>query len=207
VGKRVLPILLAGIALAVGCGGGDDGGADDGPPRHVPDRTATDLTGAWWSWAARRPEGEDPVSDTSGGRCAQDQPRGVFFLAGTFGGSAARKCQVPRDTRVFFPVVNMVCDVVGDVERAQQDCGEGIRTARRRVELDGEPLKDVYLEAPPFQFESHPASPVGGGGGQAVAVGWHGDIDRLTPGRHTLRWTAATDDGFALDVRYELTVR
>ena len=44
------------------------------------------------------------------------------------------------------------------------------------------------------------------GAGPSVAVGWHVDLDGLPPGRHTLAFSGSYS-GFALDVRYELTVR
>jgi len=133
---------------------------------------------------------------------------GVFFLAGTYGGNAVRRCSVPANRRVFLPVVNLMCGAPpGETARVQDECGADVRGARRRVELDGEPLKDVYLESPPFDFRPHPGAVNGGNDGRAVAVGWHVDLDRLAPGRHSLRWTASTEDGFGVDVRYELTVR
>jgi hypothetical protein len=61
----------------------------------------------WWIWCLNQGEERSPALDGSGSRCQQDQiyPQ-VWFLAGTFGDKAIRRCQVPSGKALFFPIVN-----------------------------------------------------------------------------------------------------
>jgi hypothetical protein len=66
-----------------------------------------DWSKRWWIWCLNQGEERSPALDGSGIRCQQDQfyPQ-VWFLAGTFGDKAIRKCQVPSRKSLFFPIVN-----------------------------------------------------------------------------------------------------
>src|SRR5829696_7667000 len=58
------------------------------------------LTAAWWTWAAQDPS--PVVGNYEGGeQCEGEFVDGVFFLAGTTGGTAERTCTVPADTALF----------------------------------------------------------------------------------------------------------
>src|ERR1700736_2743901 len=48
----------------------------------------------WWQWLLPIPPALNPNLDTTGVNCAQGQAGPVWFLAGTFGGSATRTCTV-----------------------------------------------------------------------------------------------------------------
>jgi hypothetical protein len=49
-----------------------------------------DLSTKWWQWAASISADKSPMKDNTGANCAQGQTYPVWFLAGTFGGSAQR---------------------------------------------------------------------------------------------------------------------
>ena len=79
--------------------------ADPGtlPPGQLPAFTAE-----WWQWALSIPKSRNPLFDTTGENCMIGQRDVVWFLAGTlFGGSATRRCSVPEDKTLFFPVINI----------------------------------------------------------------------------------------------------
>lgn len=54
-----------------------------------------------------RPDDISPVRDTTGEHADWNQPDDLWFLAGTYGGRVVRRCAIPADRRVFFPVLNM----------------------------------------------------------------------------------------------------
>jgi hypothetical protein len=98
-----------------GSGGVDDGGTDGGDAGVDDDlyvypvgstingQTYAQWGTAWWEWALGIPKATNPLLN---GDCTQDQPSGVFFLAGNAGGTDVRTCTVPADTPLFFPILN-----------------------------------------------------------------------------------------------------
>ena len=93
-------LFIAAVALLLaGCAGA--------PPQATPTSDApttasngaapsdADLQAKWWTWALSSPQARNPVADPTGQFCAEDQPKDVWFLAGTFGGAAQRTCEVP----------------------------------------------------------------------------------------------------------------
>jgi hypothetical protein len=73
------------------------------------DLSAGALSAAWWRFVMSKPLDANPLTDTTGARCAHGQSGPVFFLVGFFGdGAAERECVVPAGKVLFFPVVNGV---------------------------------------------------------------------------------------------------
>jgi hypothetical protein len=73
------------------------------------DRSWEDWTALWWKWSFGNgtvPE-MTPIGDITGVLCCKNQNEPyVWFLAGTFGGKAIRKCTIPKGKSLFFPIVN-----------------------------------------------------------------------------------------------------
>jgi hypothetical protein len=60
----------------------------------------------WWRWCYAKPN-ENLVSDNlREPYVGCDNFRNVWFLAGTFGGDASRKCRIPLGKSLFFPLIN-----------------------------------------------------------------------------------------------------
>ncbi len=80
--------------------------------------TYGEWSARWWQWLLSIPSATNPNLDTTGANCAQKQVGPVFFLAGTFGGSAVtRSCTVPAGKALFFPILNAIFGAgVGDCE-------------------------------------------------------------------------------------------
>jgi hypothetical protein len=71
--------------------------------------TYGEWSARWWQWLLSIPAATNPNSDTTGANCAQEQAGPVWFLAGTFGGSAVtRSCTVPAGKALFFPILNSI---------------------------------------------------------------------------------------------------
>lgn len=199
--RRVALLVLAGALAGQGCGSDSPPRREAGSPRDV-----RELAAQWWRWATS--ERRDPVRDPTGARCTRGQPEGVFFLAGTPGGAAQRTCEVPAGVRVFLPILNRVCPTEGAAASDAADaCGEGLERAELELSVDGRPHRTEYVESAAFELDPDPGSFVGETRGEVVAVGHHALLDPLAPGRHTVAFRGDDRDGFALDVRYRLTVQ
>ncbi|MBX9900421.1 MAG: hypothetical protein K2Y28_06510 [Burkholderiaceae bacterium] len=79
------------------------------PPDYVLNgKTKADLSATWWQWAFSTNDEINPVRDKSGINCGVGQNGNVWFLAGGFGSSKiSRRCEIPSNKYVFFPVINM----------------------------------------------------------------------------------------------------
>lgn len=68
-----------------------------------------DYVNMWWQWAVSMSNEESPVQDRVGVKCSVNQIGPVWFLAGGYGSSKIiRKCSIPSDKHIFFPVINML---------------------------------------------------------------------------------------------------
>ena len=69
----------------------------------------------WWKWFHSMPSERNPALDSTGEfwNTAQNQPY-VWFLAGTLGGSAIRRCEMPYGKAIFFPIVTSIFSFVLD---------------------------------------------------------------------------------------------
>ena len=204
-GKHPLVLVLVAVLLVfmlAGCGGDDEKPEPTAAPAAAATPDPDELAVTWWKWATQRPKGQDPVSDKTGVRCAQDQPDDVFFLAGTTGGAARRDCEVPAGRPLFFPVLNVWCP--RSVGRAS--CGDVVRDADIRVTVDGERVDTRVIASCPCAAEPNPRSPLAVRGSQFVDAGHYALVDGLDPGKHRVKFSGLADD-FGVGAVYDLTVR
>jgi hypothetical protein len=196
----VAALLL--VCLVAGCGSEDASSTEAPAPTAEPTPDPDELAVEWWKWAVRRPKGQDPVTDRTGSRCAQDQPDDVFFLAGTTGGAVRRRCEVPAGRPLFFPVVNVLCrQSIG-----KRSCGDVVRDAKVRVEVDGEAADTRFIVSDAFEPGGDPQSPLAVAAREAVAAGHYALVDPLDPGRHRVTFAGTTGD-FGVLASYTLQVR
>src|SRR3954447_26317355 len=60
----------------------------------------------WWKWCYSKADGSS-ASDSSWEPFTDIQRhKKVWFLGGTFGGKASRKCEIPGCRSIFFPIIN-----------------------------------------------------------------------------------------------------
>jgi hypothetical protein len=85
----------------------------------------------WVKWALPIPKCYNPILDTSGIRCAINQRRSVWFLAGTFGTSVRRSCIIPASVGLFFPIIEKECSFAEDGE--QIDTEEGLASRAKHL--------------------------------------------------------------------------
>jgi hypothetical protein len=196
------------------------------------DQSFEQLSAEWQQWALSIPTSVNPMLDGSGANCTVGQHGSVWFLAGSFfGGRATRKCFVPQNTALFFPVINAVNFNTPNV------CGQGpqalsVREIRRTsadfidgavnlsVEVDRRPVDgrrgrvksvvfavslpaDNVFDAPCTGLGDVPA----GVYSPAVDDGIYVQLEPLRVGDHTLHIHAENRSAnFSLDVTYLITV-
>jgi len=105
-------------------------------------KTYGEWSSAWWQWQELNfPDFDFGVGPVD---CSQGQSGPVWFLAGTGGGAADRRCQkqVPAGTHLFFPLIN--ANIWNDPPPA-----EPVSVEEKRVIMDG-----LFSEDPPGLFNS-----------------------------------------------------
>ena len=118
-------------------------------------KTLSDLTAAWWSWALQDPS---PLEGSykGGERCEGEYVEGVFFLAGsTTGDPVKRTCTVPADTPILFPVVNVVCSEAFNDPTPYTECARDLVDlalvgATTFAKLDGKDLRTKRIASGRF---------------------------------------------------------
>lgn len=146
------------------------------------------LAGRWWKWAMSAPEDRSPVRDRTGEHAGWNQPEDLWFLAGTYGGRVSRRCDVPSDRPVFFPVLNM------QHTRAYSKEPLTMPVVAAEAHLNGVPL-------PLHEFSGWFRT----GLRRRFAWGLWGALAPLTPGQYVLEIKGRTRNGFWVDTTYDLT--
>jgi len=227
----LVALALVSLAAAVAQAGVPANGTpkkDFFPPDSKPfGQSYAAWSADWWRWALSIPPEYMPIIDPTGDACAVGQHGPVWFLAGTFGGLAVRSCAVPANKALFFPLINCewenvwVGQPVLTIEELYALCAPP-GTPALTLEVDGASLlpstssnpKDLSLldfRATSAVFDySFPANNLAGQPQgvyyPAISDGWWMMLKPLTPGNHTVRFTADNGFGFNLDVTYNLQV-
>ena len=108
-------LFRGGPAPIPACGEGFGAGRNLNP-RVIPPfakahgKTYGDWGAEWWKWTLGLPAEGHPIlqDDCEGPDCSCDagQSGSLWFLTGTFGGTAVRSCTVPTGKTLFFPLLN-----------------------------------------------------------------------------------------------------
>lgn len=186
---RFALVVLA--ALVAGCTS-----ATTGTPTAEPD-----VQARWWTWAASSPDERNPVVDTTGEFCAVDQPADVWFVAGTFGGTVERTCEVPAGRALVGPVVNHIAGTA-------DECAGRLEADEGEVTLDGGRREAERLGPTRITFRGAADNTVTGETGlyDMYACGLWVRIPPLPPGDHDLLIDGRSG-GFRTTAHYHLVVR
>lgn len=187
--------LLSFVGLLAGCTRAGE---------VVPLRTTAALDpaavqGAWWSWAAAAPSGRNPVEDRTGEYCAVNQPGGMWFLAGTFGGRATRHCTVPSGRTLVAPLINQL--------GSGQECADLLDSATGQLKVDGVVRPVFRWPGSRITVSGVANNPVTrrAGAFEAQGCGLWAETGALAPGRHKVTIRGA-DGTFRVAVDYHLLV-
>ena len=103
------------------------------------------LTAEWWQWIMEIPSEVNPLLDTTGINCGENQQGPTWFLVGTPGdtvvgnlttGSAERECTIPEGKKILFPIFNTFCSELNDEA-----------TIRDLLDIpEGQPIPEAQLE-------------------------------------------------------------
>jgi hypothetical protein len=144
------------------------------PVNSVPcGRSWVQWVQSWWEWCYSEPFEKSPVSDVLGDFCGRNQIfEDVWFLAGTFGGKAERRCNIPRGRSIFFPLVNDLIAFASDPHLKTEDelCAyakadlDETKFPPTHVAVDGfeiQNLKQYRIQTRVFQLALPPKEPDG----------------------------------------------
>jgi hypothetical protein len=218
-GLRVTVTLAAALILAPIAASAARSDVRVLPPQTSPHGATYGEWGAtWWQWALGVPMAANPVADATGENCGVGQAGQVWFLAGTFGGSASRSCAVPAGRALFFPVVNsaFIATDEGETEALAHTASaariDGVDTTSLTAEIDGVSVDglDQYRAHSPTFYVAPPEGNLfglpAGTYGPAAADGYWLMLPPLAPGSHTLHFGGAFASGTTVSVTYQLLV-
>jgi hypothetical protein len=200
----------------------DNGVQQDGAGKYA------QLTAQWWQWILEQPAAGNPNLDSTGAAAANGQPRqDVFFVAGTFGDTAAREFTVPANTSLFLPVLNSVGfgPLPAPQPKPDQNQVPQLRAlfaapfvddaTELHVTLDGVSLlaSVTRVKSPVFHFTLPNVGNIFQffglditGTFTAVSDGYWLFLPPLSPGTHVLKF-GGTSEGATVDVTDTITVQ
>ena len=146
----------------------------------------------------------------------------VWYLAGNFGGSSDRTCSIPKNKKLFFPLINWIFWTPEDCTD-ENDCRSKLSVEVDKVTqftctIDDVPCAWVAqivrsqsasmpLNVPKNSFAVTDGGYKPGLRKISVADGYWVMLEPLAVGEHTLHFTGATSFPFSLDVTYHLNVK
>jgi hypothetical protein len=177
-----------------------------------------EWTARWWKWILSFPIESSPAKDESGDNCSLDQHAPVWFLAGTLGGVASRRCVVPEGLAILFPVLNhggTLADEPGKSEeelvvftRTEMDIISDLEVVIDGVKLDD--LKDYRVCSPVFDVVLPKNSLFGGRAGptRGVSDGYWVFLMPLSKGNHTVHSIGSCSAGrVTIGVECKITIQ
>jgi len=133
---------------------------------HSPDSKPYGLTYGqwtvkWWRWALSVHKDRNPIVDISGANASiLNNDSDVFFLAGTLGGAEVeRRCEVPANRSILFPVINYEVNSTDDPEfRTDNELVAGVKRdiddiLNLETTLDGNKVKIFRISSDPPIFD------------------------------------------------------
>jgi hypothetical protein len=118
---------------------------------HPYGQTYNEWASRWWRVALETPAPVNPLADQTGENCDQGDMGNVWFLFGSLGTDPIeRKCVIPADRAIFFPVLNQFFGAFlndPDEQRTEAFAREQVACikegAELLVEFDGTEVSDV----------------------------------------------------------------
>ena len=168
--------------------------------------TYDNLTAKWWQWALSMPQDVNPIGDTTGKYCGQNQEGPVWFLTGTFGGTAERTCEIPAGKAILFPLLTTECNYLENpnlkTESELLSCakqGQDFGSKTMAATIDGVKLKDLEryrVESQLFDLTLPENNAVSATPGttKAISDGFWVLLEPLPSGSHDVDFSASIID-------------
>ena len=179
--------------------------------------TYGEWSARWWQWLLSIPAAVNPNLDPTGANCnrgQEDNEDTVWFLAGTFGGSATRTCTIPAGKPIFFPLINTVAfkptggETLLDLRRLAAEFINKVSVLE--CTIDGVAPKNLFnfrVHSPSFSVIAPPGALLTSSATDPmVSDGYWLLLSPLPAGQHVIHFHAETSRGFVLDVTYNLTI-
>jgi hypothetical protein len=186
----------------------------------------------WWQWCSTEPEENNPVADKTGEFCNKNQnDPNVWFLLEPFGGKADRKCTIPAEKAILFPIIN---DLISFAEYKDLKTESELRSYAKsdldeatvyKAAVDGMELQnlDKYrVQSHLFGFIIPPDDPSGVPAGPTFGIsdGYWVFLKPLSVGQHSIHFIGeklkfdeiqhsnytAEKPKFRVEVKYHLIV-
>jgi len=157
----------------------------------------------WIKWALSIPKAVNPIVDLTGRYCCEGQTYPVWFLAGTFGNSVRRKCEIPPEAAIFFPIIEKECSFAEEGDQLKTDselCDRATHlmdlVTELKVTIDGvdiSNLKEYRMRSRVFDlvFNSGNVYDVTPGVTRSVTDGYWLFLKPLPIGYHTVFFRAS----------------
>jgi hypothetical protein len=178
----------------------------------------------FWQWLLSIPADKNPITDTTGKLCRQNQNASlpVFFLAFSTGGGAARTCDVPAGKAILIPVNVVECSFAElnvKTEEELHTCATEDESSNPQLFLsvDGREFKDLQ------KYRAHSrAFDIGlpdnsviqeSGPTRAVSDGYWIILEPLSTGKHDIHFKASLGDPttgiltYSDDLRYTINIK
>jgi hypothetical protein len=182
--------------------------------------TYGEWTVKWWQWLASIPVDKSPAADDTGIHAAVNQTDPwVWFLAGTLGGrSVNRKCVIPAETSVLFPVINYEInpverpDLKTDPDLIRHVVEDQDDILNLNCTIDSQTVPAYRIRSDPVIFtitihENNPFDIPSGTTTKATSDGYWVFLKRLKPGEHNLYFAGSCSSGVRnVKARYSLIV-
>ena len=133
-----------------------------------------------------------------------------------------RRCRIPANTGLFFPLFNIECSTLepppfhGEDEQTLRTCAEAVGISGFHLSVDGsevpeKTLESFYITTPTAFAVDVPADNImsvpGPASGLSVGAGVHVLLQPLPVGRHVLRFGGrSTTYDVEMDITYEIDV-
>lgn len=165
--------------------------------------TYEDWTIKFWQWLLPIPANKNPMTDTTGERCRENQNSSspIFFLVFLGGGSAVRTCDVPAGKAILVPVNVVECSFAEMNVKTEEElrrCAEEDESSNPGLFLsvDGKQFKDletyrVHSRAFDTNFPENNIFAAKPGPTRAVSDGYWIILEPLTPGKHDIHFKAS----------------
>jgi hypothetical protein len=182
-------------------------------------------TAKWWQWTLSIPKNINPGGDTTGKDCALKQSGPVWFLSGTFGGSATRSCALASGKAILLPLINAECDYKAKPNlktesqllacaKSENEGITGLDATVDGVKIQG--LSNFRVQSPLFNITYIPNNINGApiGTTQGISDGYWVMLKPLPVGDHTIHmagsvvnYAEGTLNNFANEVTYHIKVQ
>jgi len=175
----------------------------------------------WWQWLLSIPSEINPAADETGKNAGVNQTNpNVWFLAGTFGGTATnRTCTVPIGKSILFPVINYEMNSL-EIPSLRTE-SELIKHVTEDIDdiippealIDDQRIPIYRMRSDPSIFtisllKNNPFRVPGGGNTRAASDGYWVFLKPLPKGEHDIYFAGSCSAGSRkVKAHYHLTLR